>query len=152
MRNETYCPCCASDYTEHQETNHTDGKLIETFKCKYCQSTFNNEYDLTKTKVVEDHSEAMYILKAKEVLETELKALGDNITNSRGFADGRVYMLLDMLVDELNDWDSDKLADIYLSSSFHATYDKTTESDLENNQNKMHTFFGHLEKSGSNKV
>jgi len=68
----------------------------------------------------------MYMLKAKEVVETELRALGDNITNSRGFADGKVYMLLDMLIDELNEWDSDKLVEIYKTSSFHREYEETS--------------------------
>ena len=125
-QNETYCPCCGSDDTAHQETNHEDGILTETFKCDFCQSTFNNVYRMETQKVVEDNSDTMHMLKAKEVILDELKALGDDINTSRGFANGRIHMLIDCLKSELNDWDSKDLADSYRGSSFHATYDTTS--------------------------
>jgi|DEB0MinimDraft_10_1074344.scaffolds.fasta_scaffold214421_1 hypothetical protein len=127
MKNETYCPCCASDYTEFQQTNHINNRLIEVFECNYCGSTFENVYRMETQKVTKHNSEVMYMLRAKEIVETELRALGDNITNSRSFADGRIYMLLDMLIDELNDWESKRLVEIYKSSSFHREYEETSK-------------------------
>jgi hypothetical protein len=122
-KDETYCPCCASDYTEFQQTDHSNGTLTETFNCNYCDSTFQNVYIMHKTNVVTDNSHIMHMDKAKEVLETELQALGDNITNSRGFADGRVYMLLDCLKKHLNELDSIDLSETYKVSSFHREYE-----------------------------
>lgn len=128
---ETYCPCCASDNTAHQETNHSNGTLTETFKCDFCQSSFDNVYHLDNQLVTEDNSDTMHMLKAKEVIEEELKALGDNISNSQGFTNGRIYMLLDCLKNELNEWDSKDLAETYRESSFHATYEQTKDHEAK---------------------
>ena len=56
MKNETYCPCCASDYTAFQQTNHFDNKLVEVFECQYCGSTFENVYRMETQKVTKDNS------------------------------------------------------------------------------------------------
>jgi len=128
---EIYCPCCASDDTTHQETNHEYGILTETFKCGFCDSTFDNVYKMETQKVVEDNSDTMHMLKAKEVVLDELKVLGDNISTSRGFADGRIHMLIDCLAGHLNDLDSKELAELYRGSSFHATYDQTKDEDAK---------------------
>ena len=125
MKDETYCPCCASDYTEFVQTNHFDNKLVEVFECKYCGSTFENEYKMETQKVTKDNSEVMYMLKAKEVIETELKALGDNINTSRGFVDGKVNFILDSLIGTLNDLDSNDLVKLYNTSSYQAEFEET---------------------------
>ena len=133
MKDETYCPCCSSDDTEFLHTEHSDNTMGETFKCNYCNSIFENEYKLLKQNTLQDNSKEMYMLKAKEmymlkakeVIETELEALGDNITNSRGFADGKVYFLLACLKDHLNDLDTSDLVKLYESSTFRDEYEET---------------------------
>lgn len=125
MSNENYCPCCASDCIEFVQSEHFDNGMKERMQCNYCGSIFENEYKYVKQNVIQDNSEAMYMLKAKEVIETELKVLGDNINTSRGFVDGKVHFILDSLIGTLNDLDSEDLAKLYKTSSYQAEFEET---------------------------
>ena len=136
MKNENYCPCCASDYIEFVQSDHFGNGMAERMKCNYCGSVFENEYKFVKQNVIQDSSEAMYMLKAKEVIETELKALGDNINTSRGFADGKIHFILESLIGTLNELDSVDLAKLYKTSSYAREYemDRPTEPMSEHDK------------------
>ena len=125
MSNENYCPCCASDCIEFVQSEHFDNGMKERMQCNYCGSIFENEYKYVKQNLIQDNSEAMYMLKAKEVIETELKVLGDTINTSRGFVDGKVHFILDSLIGTLNDLDSEDLAKLYKTSSYQAEFEET---------------------------
>ena len=123
MKNENYCPCCASDYIEFVQSEHFGNGMAERMKCNYCGSVFENEYKFVKQNVIQDNSQVMQMLKAKEVIETELKALGDNINTSRGFADGKIHFILESLIGTLNELESEDLAKLYANSTYYLEYE-----------------------------
>ena len=136
MTNENYCPCCASDNIEFVQSEHFDNGMAERMQCNYCGSVFENAYKYVKQNVIKDNSNAMYMARAKEVIETELKTLGDNINTSRGFADGKVHFILESLIGTLNELDSEDLAKLYVNSSYAQEYemDRPTEPMSEHDK------------------